>query len=174
MLLCIDISVRCLSGYGSFCSLPLRFLKLFLLRGLYQFYTQPLLAPIIVLLFNVLFKLLENKPNVNGIQRKLWIQKALFQSSFWNTLTFILSHYLKLFFPFSSPDEPLKWQYVDQFVSESVVRDQYFVKCLLGICNGSETLSPLILSEKLLMHYYNAISCWKYSVRNIFCDMKLF
>lgn len=39
--------------------------------------------------------------------------------------------FLNSFFPFSSADEPLKWQYVDQFVSDAGVRDQYFVKCLL-------------------------------------------
>uniref|UniRef100_A0A8C5I9M5 USH1 protein network component harmonin n=1 Tax=Junco hyemalis TaxID=40217 RepID=A0A8C5I9M5_JUNHY len=33
----------------------------------------------------------------------------------------------------SSPDEPLKWQYVDQFVSECGVRDQYFKKVFISL-----------------------------------------
>lgn len=131
-----------------------------------------------VCLFDVLFILLKNKPVVvNGIQRNLWMQnrRPCSKVASWTNSHLFCHHYFKLLFPSSSADEPLKWQYVDQFVSDSGVRDQYFIK----ISSGK---SVIILKHFILRAYhrsyctyvYYAISCYKCSGRNIFCDRKWF
>lgn len=117
----------------------------------------------------VLFKFLENKSVVvNVIQRNLRMQNRRPHSKVasWIHSHLFCPHYFELLFPSSSADEPLKWQYVDQFVSDSGVSDQYFIK----ISSGK---SVMVLKHFLLwpyhrsycMYFYYAISCYMCSGR---------